>query len=407
MAVRDLGASLALVVAVGGTVSSGANPVFAASQSKPLTIVFEGKGTRLGWDLGVMAAALDKYPEMASPETIMAGNSSGSIFASFFTCNGVSQESLNRAKVLLKNFDRSTVNDSENIKKFIQILMGKNTEYPHSNMNPVINQITNNGDCTPKQPMVIAALNAEILDNRLPRPVRPGNKLFQGRDIKHMTYDNYSVFLGRKYLGRACTYFVDPIMYDRLSQTPRNERLCDLRLVENADDMRVAILASISEPTYFPLVKEKNPEKLQVTEGQLTRTRYYGGGLVMPAVTQDIRRVSPESYLLGTGRNFPHPMMIKAVQAIYLVDVDRSMRLGKWWHDMEVVPPDSLWKDMAMGRFSNMQEFNLGKRYGQRCLQSNRCRPVGTIKPAFTKPVCIDGELCLADDELISRRGMP
>lgn len=380
------------------------NAVVAAPMG-PMTIIFEGKGTRLGWDLGVMQAAMEKYPEIASADTIMSGNSSGAIFASFFACHGVSTESLKRAKLLLRNFDRSVVNDSENMKKFLQILMGKNPEYPHSNMNPVINEIIDHGKCVPKQPMIIAALNAEILDNRLPRPVRPGNKMFQGRDQKHIKYDNYSVYLGRRYLGRACTYFVDPVMHERLSQMSNQERLCDLRLVENAEDMRVAILASISEPTYFPLVKERTPEKLQVTEGELRKSRYYGGGLVMPAVTQDVRRVFPESYLLGTGRNYPHPLMIKVAQAIYLIDVDRSMRLGKWWHDMEVVPPESVWKQMALGKYTNSQELGLGYRYGQHCLKSNRCRPQGVLKPKFTKAVCFEGQPC-PETELQTGRGL-
>ena len=63
-------------------------------------------------------------------------------------------------------------------------------------------------------------------------------------------------------IGRAMTFFVDQSMYDLLSRIPTEERQADLRLTTNAADVALAILASASEPTYFPVVVDPQPEKV-------------------------------------------------------------------------------------------------------------------------------------------------
>src|SRR5205823_3681409 len=108
-----------------------------------------------------------------------------------------------------------------------------------------------------------------------------------------------------RYIGKAVTYFVDQSMYDLLSRIPAEERNGDLRLVKTPADLALAILASVSEPSYFDPVTETNPSKLLVgTEpGDLgpTVTRSYCGGMFMAMPVQDIRRMVPGLRVMGTG----------------------------------------------------------------------------------------------------------
>jgi hypothetical protein len=381
------------------------HPTTPTSDAPKLALVFEGKGTLLGWDLGVLKAVMERRPDFDDSQVVLAGNSSGSIHTAFFACHGLSPASFAEAEDLLLNFDRRLVNDSENVRKFMRIALGLETEYPHSNMDAVIARITDNGACVPRVPMVIAALNAEVLDNGVPRRLLLGDRMFRGQDVKRMDYRDYSVYLQGRYLGRACTYFVDRTMFDRLARMPADERLCELRLVENAADMKVAILASISEPTYFPQLSEPEPSKLYGTTPQLAARRRYGGGLVLPAVTQDLRRVFPSLHVLGTGRNYPAPLLVSFAQARYLVDVDYSMRLGKWWHDMEVEPGEQTWCAMVRGDFTTQQEYDLGYRQALYCFAYDICRPTGTIQPYFTTAACLENPGVLDACEPVQLRG--
>jgi hypothetical protein len=123
---------------------------------------------------------------------------------------------------------------------------------PLSDIAPMIDAVTGNGTCFPKLPTVIVASNEDINDNR--RWLRPDGQRSRNFDITDFSYSerisNFS-FESRK-IGKICTYFADPVMFRYLTENmTQEERLCDVRLMENADDMKLAVLASIAEPTLF------------------------------------------------------------------------------------------------------------------------------------------------------------
>ena len=66
----------------------------AEERTQPLFVFdFMGKGTRAFWDIGVITAAYELIPRIQSGDVVYAGNSSGSVFATYFSCWGVSRES--------------------------------------------------------------------------------------------------------------------------------------------------------------------------------------------------------------------------------------------------------------------------------------------------------------------------
>ena len=72
-----------------------------------LLLSFQGKGSSMSYDAGVLKHAFDFLPALADRKVIVAGNSSGSIFAIYFSCYGFTRTSVDFAAHRIQNADVS------------------------------------------------------------------------------------------------------------------------------------------------------------------------------------------------------------------------------------------------------------------------------------------------------------
>ena len=248
-------------------------------------------------------------------------------------------------------------------------------------------QIVASSRARPLHPYVVVAANKEVVDNRRP------DTNFSGKDYKTFDPSDYSVSwkpeiyefykshpdefaadnpdlkLGpTPYIGKACTCFVDPTMFELLKRIPAVERLCDLRLVTGPEDFALAIQSSTAEPSYFPPVPDMHLEKLMVGDrlGELgnSRRRSYYGGFIMPLVGQDVRRMLPTVRMLGTGWVYVPISARQLIKNWTLVDIRPAVQANLWWADMEIEQPRLLQEpdpsdhDYAPGAGGRLQASN-------------------------------------------------
>jgi hypothetical protein len=283
---------------------------------------------------------------------------------------------------------------------------------------------------------VIAAANYEVIDNRHPKFSVPFNAIdirtfkpsedprikFPSLQEKDFNYKNFDVSwkpqTHKKFLemgetpeglkkfeaghrglklsespviGKACTYFATTELFELLAKMPLDQRLCDLRLVENARDMALAIRASAAEPTFYPVVTEDEPEKLMVgTElgslGNSTERRYWGG-YIMPMVSQDLRRSLPHLTVMGTGWYDVMANIAKLFVALVLVDPNECGKRGEYWADFVATPSEEMKKSIFGARLSIEREFNIGVEVTNQCIDrelngAKPCVPAGA-SPSF------------------------
>jgi hypothetical protein len=342
-------------------------------ESSSLLISFTGKGTMLGWDVGGLKA-MEESLTLSHRPLMFSGNSSGAILVTHFACRGFNLATLKSSVDLVRSFDRSLVNEDTN-SKMLAVFRNEDPSYPHSNMKPLIDNVTDGCNPAVAFPLAIVAANNELLELR---EKRPGIKL-KGKRIQEGAN---SVVVAGQLLGKACTYFANAAMIDILKGIAYEERQCDIRLVESTDDLKMAVYASVSEPTYFPPVPETNMAK--VLDPVTTESRWYNGGYIMSVVAQDIKRAVPGARALGTGRKpFPSPINLLMRQWL-MVDVNKNMATNKWWLDLELLPNKNEWENLNRKSVTHDEAIEMGYRKGLQCVETpDQCLDTDIVKPLF------------------------
>jgi hypothetical protein len=177
--------------------------------------------------------------------------------------------------------------------------------------------------------------------------------------------------------------------------------------METAEDVKLAILASIAEPTYFLPIAETSDAKLvrYLAPGVQKNPRIYNGGFSMPGVMQDVKRLFPRSKALASGRWDYSTSENTVMKTWYDIDLNDVQEVSRWWADLEVFPTEAQ-KAALLARPDNLTGSALSKRYayemnlgyqralvclkkGSACLAPRKSIVQGTdmYRPVFTKPV--------------------
>jgi hypothetical protein len=389
-----------------------------------LLFSFQGKSTSLAYDAGVVAKAFDYLPVLKSNNVVISGSSGGSILAVHFARLGFSRDSVNGAARICRAADLTRLRSSETTSaKLGKLLAGQSTELPPEVLDDFIvgalgveegkkgrsmAEILKASQAQLKYPLVIVAANHEILDNRV------SGSLWRGKNYKEACTGNYSVSwkkgvfeyyqthpeefkkenpdiqLGKsRYIGKACTYFVDESMFELLRQIPVEERLGDLRVMRTPEDLAMAILASCAEPTYLAPVPETDYSKLmagdKLGDAGNTIRRSYCGAFLMPVVAQDIRRMLPSLRVFDTGGAQWPKVTRQVLQAWYLVDSQAMHRQATWWVDFDTTPSDSTWQKIVRRELPASEEYRLGWARAEEALQSCRSDPRFVETPKYRR----------------------
>jgi hypothetical protein len=388
-----------------------------------LLLSFQGKGSSMSYDAGVIKRAYPLLPALADRKVIVAGNSSGSIFAIYFSCYGFTPASIDYAAYCIQHADITAVRGNEQLlEKAGNLFMNRPTEVSPLGLKEYIafalgvenwrdatslEEIARRSSVKPIYPVVIVAANKEVLDNR-----GEGHAL-ASKDFKEFDIGNFAVSWKRDvydfyrrhpdrfardnpdlrlgdspYIGKACTCFVDRTMYELLRQIPDDERLCDLRLMTTPADMALAIRASVAEPTYYPPAPETDYSKLHV-RGKLgsagtTKRRSYVGGFIMPMVAQDTRRMLPGLRVLGTGVGRVPLIGRELVRAWYLVDLQDTSDQNAWWTDLEIAIPAELQDQIANRTLTQQAEYAHGFQRAGLCLTARHGLPKYVFQPKYS-----------------------
>ena len=365
-----------------------------------MLLSFTGKGTLMAWDVGVMRAAYEALPEMRDGRVIVSGSSSGSVLAAAMSCRGFSEDSLAAIEEGFKKFNRKIVDESP--AKNAMVLLGLPTEADHSSLDHLLDVVLDGTNCTPGLPMLIPAGNFEMLDVRSDQPLR-------GRGGKTFNVADFTVSEGGRNLGKACTYFVDRQMMGLLQAVPREELLCDLRLVETNAEMRMAILASVSEPTYFHPLVDPEPAKI-IPSGagnpSAPARRSYWGGAIMDVPVHDIKRALPALYTFSTGRA-PFLMMVdKLMSQLSLIEITPLAERNKWWLDLEATMTAEMAVHLEQPEFDFPEQIAAGYERAKKCLSSDSCLPGQPIKPENTMSPANHPSGITGDLSSFTRRGL-
>jgi hypothetical protein len=407
-----------------------ANPVLAPDwqarfASMELMFCFQGKGSCLPYDAGVLHEAYARIPAMHQGHTIVAGNSSGSIPAAYFACFGMNDATVRHAQDMLIHGNRDAVRNMENVNnKIAKLSRGQRTEISHLELREyvafalgvsnwrdagTIEEIVRRSSARPTFPCLIVACNKEVLEDRHPesktsagrlKEIDPANMQVAWKPEVYEYYrqhpdrfqrDHPDLILGPdRIIGRAVTFFVDRSMYELLSRIPAEERIADLRLMTDASDVALAILASTSEPTYFDPVPDPHPEKIltscsrSVPESVRRRT-YYGGYIIsMPA--QDVRRMLPGIHVLGTGWRH-NPLTARMLLKNWLLaDCEEIAQLSEWWADLEVNPDAEFESHIEFRDLTGEQEFQFGAKRARELLDRDVGLPTFVHVPRYHYP---------------------
>ena len=389
---------------------------------KELLLSFQGKGSSMSYDAGVLKHAFDLLPALAERRVIVAGNSSGSIFAIYFSCYGFTRTSVDYAAYRIQHADVSAIRSNEKVQsKAVRLVTNRPTEVSPLGLKEYIafalgvedwkdatdlDEIARRSRLKPVYPVVIVAANKEVLDNRA-----EGNVL-SSKDFKEFDPANFAVswqrdvfeFYRRRpdrfaqdnpdlrlgddpYIGKACTCFVDRTMFEALRQIPDEERLCDLRLMTNAADMALAIRASVAEPTYYPPAPETDYSKLYMggepgTTGR-TKRRSYVGGFIMPLVAHDTRRILPALRVMGTGVGRVPLMGRQLVKSWYLIDLQNTTDQCAWWTDLEIAITPETQDKIANRSLSQREEFARGYERAGQILAADHGLPKYILEPKY------------------------
>lgn len=338
-------------------------------------LAFAGKGTQMAWDVGVMRAAYEALPAMREGRVIVSGSSSGAVLAAAMGCRGFNEDSLAVIEAGFRRFDRTIVNETP--AKNAMVLLGLPTEAPHSSLDALLNDILDGENCVPKIPMLIPAGNYEVLNTR-------SNKPLLGLKDRTFNIADFTVTKDGRNLGKVCTYFVDHQMKAILQAVPREELLCDLRLIETNKEMRMAILASVSEPSYFEPFVDPAPEKIirsgDASLPKLTKRSYWGGAS-MDVPVQDIKRALPKIYTMSTGRAPFLQMVDKLMSQMSLVELTPLADRAKWFLDLEATMTAEMSLYLSQPQFDFPEQIAKGYEVAKACFQTDKCLPEITIEP--------------------------
>ncbi len=405
-----------------GTADSASVALQARFAAMELLLCFQGKGSSLPYDAGVMHEAYVRIPSLREGRTIVAGNSSGSIPAAYFCCHGFTDATVQHAEERLKHGNRDEVRAMENVNnKMSKLARGLGTEIKHTALSEFIafalgvrswqdtrsiDEIVRRSVATPQHPCLIVACNKEVLEDRHPEDsFSPGrlkeidltNMEVSWKPEVHAYYlrhpdrfrrEHPNLVLGPdRRVGRAVTFFVDRAMHDLLSRIPPEERLGDLRLMTDAADVALAILASASEPTYFEPVVDPRPGKILAADRtnllEAVRRRTYYGGYIISMPAQDVRRMLPGVRVLGTGWRH-NPLFARTLLKNWLLaDCEQVAFLSEWWADMEVNPDPEFTSHMENRDTTGEQEYQYGLRRAREVFDRDGCLPSFVMRPRF------------------------
>ena len=406
-----------------------------------LLMSFQGKGSSAAYDLGVVRKLYDELPALRDNRVVISASSSGSVLATFFCTRGFSQESIEELTRINANLDRQAIRNNENLTNKAQKIMARQPiEMPHDVLKETIAKVLGVKDYRQTEsfrqiarrsrakiilPVVIVAANYEVIhvakstlqDYRpLDRVVDHDSYSVSWTDEAFANYQSDPAKFQKlhpdlklgpsKYVGKACTYFCDQTMFDQLSQIPESERLGDLRLMTEPEDLALALLASASEPTYFNPVADWDTSKLMIGQqvGDLgnIRRRSYCGGFIMPVVAQDIRRVQPQLFTFNSGGgDLPLPVKI-FLESNYLLNYDRIQRQNDWWVDISATVQSDIYRRMAARDLTDAEEYAAGYARATQCLQTGRALPRYVVVPKYNYPLRATPEQSLA-----TMRGLP
>lgn len=330
----------------------------------PLMISFDGKGTAMAWDIGVLQALQERLNTRSFSETYFVGSSSGSILAAYFACRGFDPGSLQVLYEAGKKFPKDLL-DEETGRKSVQMMLGIPPESSLAPLYPVLDLATSGGTCVPRYPLVIAAANLDVVNGRTKQPFagRPGREFDQG---------TYVLKENGKVRGKVCTYFANEPMVKILERIPPAERLCDLRPISTAAELRMAVVASISEPTYYPAV----PDPLS--------DRSYGGGFIMNSVIQDVKRSVPETWTVGTGRPHYPRIQNRIILNWFAFPMNETLLDQRWWFDAQAPVTTALWDQLYKKECTTTEQAAMGYRFMKDCLARRNCLPKLFTEPKFS-----------------------
>lgn len=393
--------------------------------TKKLMICFQGKGSCLPYDAGVLSDLYERVPALSKNEVIVSGNSSGSILAIYYSNFGFTDANVAYAKYRLLSGGIEAIRKMEQgTSKAMKMVKGEKTELPYIEMKEFIafslgvadwqsanslEEVVARSQAKPRFPAIIVAGNREVMENRgVGTPFAAKNhRVFDMSNFsvswKPEVYDYYKanpaefardypdLKLGETpYIGKSCTFFVDPSMYELLKQVPENERIADLRLMEDAEDMALAILASVSEPTYFDPIEDKEPNKILAAgaPGDLgvTKRRSYCGGFLVSTPAQDVKRMLPAIRVAGSGWTHNPTMARRLLQAWYLADTEEVAHRTDWWSDAQFNPTREMQAAMVAKSMKPDDEFAAGKTSADRGLSNDRAFPVFVQRPTYYYP---------------------
>lgn len=393
-----------------------------------LLFCFQGKGSCLPYDAGVLREAWAGLPALRAGRVIAAGNSSGGIPAAYFGCHGWSDAAVRHCENRLINGNRDAVRNMEDVKnKVAKLSRGQSTEIEHADLIEFvafalgvarwqdtrdIAEIVRRSTARPVHPCLIVSCNKEVLEDRHPEDSfapgrlkeidlatmqvswKPEVHAWYLRHPERFHRDHPDLVLrSDRVVGRAVTFFVDQSMYDLLSRVPAAERIADLRLMTDAADVALAILASASEPTYFPVVVDPRTEKVRAADGplpSLVRRRVYYGGYIISLPGHDVRRMLPGIRVLGTGWRH-NPLAARRLLANWLLaDCEEVAQRSEWWADLEINPDREFESHIEVRGLSGAEEAGFGARRAREFFAQDRGREPGTTAtgglPVFVKP---------------------
>lgn len=356
--------------------------VLRAAETAPLVLSFDGKGIALGWDVGVARALHSRLRREAVSDLIFVGTSSGSILATFFACHGFDDNGMALVLEAARRFPKDVLDETIS-KKGLQLFLGIPPETTYDAVNPILDFVTNYSTCLPTVPVLYAAANLDVIDARVTVP-------FAGRRDRSFDRGHYTVLENGKVRGKACTYFVNEAMLAIVSRIPAEERLCDLRILRNGAEVRQAIHASISEPTYYPPVPE--PDASLVTSlYPVPHDRKYIGGFVLNTAVQDVKRALPGAWVFATGRPFGSRLQNRILYSWFTVPVNETLLDQHWWVDMQIPIPKVTWNRLLEKKTTPLMQAEWGSQATLACLQSDACTPSLAREPLFSKDT--DGRL--------------
>lgn len=387
-----------------------------------LLLCFQGKGSSLPYDAGVLHEAYARIPSLRLGRTIVAGNSSGGIPAAYFCCHGFTDSTVRHAEERLMHGNRDEVRAMENVNnKISKLSRGLGTEIKHTALREFvafalgvrswrdthsIDEIVRRSSATPQHPCLIVACNKEVLEDRHPEDsFSPGrlkeidltNMEVSWKPEVHAYYRRHPDRFRREHpdlvlspdrrIGRAVTFFVDRSMHDLLSRIPPEERLADLRLMTTPADVALAILASASEPTYFAPVVDPQPDKILAADRtnlhEAVRRRTYYGGYIISMPAQDVRRMLPGVRVLGTGWRH-NPLFARTLLKNWLLaDCEQVAFLSEWWADMEVNPNAEFASHMENRDTTGEQEYHYGLCRAREVFDRDECLPDFVMRPRY------------------------